>query len=107
MFRQLDVNVFGVVENMSYLDLPDGSRMDIFGTGGGERLAEEAGVPFIGAIPMDPAVRTGSDNGMPVTVTQPETAVARALRQVAMDLAARVSVAAVQQTSFIPINLIG
>jgi len=107
MFRQLDVNVFGVVENMSYLELPDGSHMDIFGTGGGERLAEEAGVPFIGAIPMDPAVSSGGDSGMPVTVTQPETAVARALSLVAMDLAARVSVAAVQQSSFIPINLIG
>jgi len=107
MFRQLDVNVFGVVENMSFLELPDGSRMDIFGTGGGMRLAEEAGVPFIGAIPMDPAVRTGGDSGMPVTVTQPETAVARALSQVAMDRAARISVAAVQQSSFIPINLIG
>ena len=107
MFRQLDVDVFGVVENMSYLELPDGSHMDIFGTGGGERLAEEAGVPFIGAIPMDPVVRSGGDSGMPVTVTQPETAVARALSQVAMDLAARVSVAAVQQSSFIPINLIG
>jgi ATP-binding protein involved in chromosome partitioning len=107
MFRQLDVHVFGVVENMSFLDLPDGSRMDIFGTGGGQRLAEEAGVPFIGAIPMDPAVRTGGDSGMPVTATQPETAVARALRQIAMDLAAQVSVAAVQQNSFIPINLVG
>jgi ATP-binding protein involved in chromosome partitioning len=107
MFRQLDVHVFGVVENMSFLDLPDGSRMDIFGTGGGQRLAEEAGVPFIGAIPMDPAVRTGGDSGTPVTATQPETAVARALRQIAMDLAAQVSVAAVQQNSFIPINLVG
>jgi ATP-binding protein involved in chromosome partitioning len=56
---------------------------------------------------MDPAVRTGGDSGTPVTATQPETAVARALRQIAMDLAAQVSVAAVQQNSFIPINLVG
>ena len=42
MFRQLNVNIFGVVENMSYLELPDGTRMDIFGTGGGERLAQES-----------------------------------------------------------------
>ena len=48
MFRQLDVEIFGVVENMSYLELPDGTRMDIFGSGGGARLAQEAGVPFIG-----------------------------------------------------------
>jgi ATP-binding protein involved in chromosome partitioning len=107
MFRQLDVPIFGVVENMSYLELPDGTRMDIFGTGGGERLAEEAGVPFIGAIPMDPAVRTGGDEGIPVVVSQPDSPVARALRHVAEDLAARISVAAVQQSNFIPINLIG
>ncbi len=75
MFRQLDVPVFGVVENMSYLELPDGSRMDVFGSGGGQRLAEEAGVPFIGAIPMDPAVRVGGDNGKPVVVTNPDSPV--------------------------------
>jgi ATP-binding protein involved in chromosome partitioning len=63
MFRQLNVPILGVVENMSYLELPDGTRMDVFGTGGGERLAKEAGVPFIGAIPMDPAVRSGGGHG--------------------------------------------
>src|SRR5512139_2960204 len=103
MFRQLDVPIFGVVENMSYLELPDGSRMDIFGTGGGERLAREAGVPFIGAIPMDPAVRQGGDNGQPVVISAPETAVAQALVAIAKDVAAKVSVAAVKQSSFIPI----
>ena len=66
MFRQLDVPIFGVVENMSYLELPDGTRMDIFGSGGGNQLAEAAGVPFIGAIPIDPTVRQGGDRGEPV-----------------------------------------
>jgi ATP-binding protein involved in chromosome partitioning len=107
MFRQLDVPVFGVVENMSYLELPDGSRMDIFGAGGGERLANEAGVAFIGSIPLDPSVRTGGDEGMPVTISNPDSAVAQALRHVAEDLAAKISVAAVQQTNFVPINIIG
>ncbi len=107
MFRQLDVNIFGVVENMSYLELPDGSRMDVFGAGGGERLAAEAGVPFIGAIPMDPAVRLGGDSGVPVTVAEPDSPVAQALSQIAMDLASKISVAAVQGSNFIPINLIG
>ncbi len=107
MFRQLDVPIFGVVENMSYLELPDGSRMDIFGTGGGERLAKEAGVPFIGAIPMDPAVRTGGDKGRPVVISNPDSPVALALRHVAEDLAAQLSVAAFQQSNFIPIDLIG
>lgn len=107
MFRQLDVPLFGVVENMSYLELPDGSRMDIFGSGGGERLAREAGVPFIGAIPIDPSVRQGGDSGRPVTATQPESAVAKALTRVAMDVAAKISVAAMTQGNFVPINLVG
>jgi ATP-binding protein involved in chromosome partitioning len=107
MFRQLDVNIFGVVENMSYLELPDGTRMDIFGSGGGERLAQEAGVPFIGAVPMDPAVREGGDTGKPVVVSNPDSAVARALKAVAEDIAAKISVAAVKQSNFIPINLVG
>jgi hypothetical protein len=96
MFRQLDVPIFGVVENMSYLELPDGNRMDVFGTGGGERLAKEAGVPFIGAIPMDPAVRAGGDSGKPVVVTPP-IRLWRALCAIAEDVAAKISVAAMQQ----------
>jgi ATP-binding protein involved in chromosome partitioning len=107
MFRALNVPVLGVVENMSYLELPDGSRMDIFGTGGGERLAREAGVPYVGAIPIDPAVRSGGDTGKPVTVFAPDTPVARALRAVAEDLAAKISVAAVQQANLISINMVG
>lgn len=107
MFRQLDVPIFGVVENMSYLELPDGSRMDIFGAGGGEKLAREAGVPFIGAIPMDPAVREGGDQGRPVVIANPDSPVARALAEIARNIAARISVAAVQQSNFIPINIVG
>jgi ATP-binding protein involved in chromosome partitioning len=108
MFRQLDVEVFGVVENMSYLEMPDGTRMDIFGSGGGERLAEQSGVPFIGAIPIDPAVREGGDRGVPVVLSRPESPVARAFVAIAEDLAARISVAAVQQNNnFIPIKMIG
>jgi ATP-binding protein involved in chromosome partitioning len=107
MFRQLDVAVFGVVENMSYLELPDGTRMDVFGSGGGERLANEAGVPFIGAVPMDPAVRAGGDEGKPVVVTNPDSPVAQALKHVAEDVAAKISVAAVRQSNFVPINLVG
>jgi ATP-binding protein involved in chromosome partitioning len=107
MFRQLEVPVFGVVENMSYLELPDGSRMDVFGSGGGERLAQQAGVPFIGAVPMDPIVRVGGDAGQPITVTHPESVAGQALERIAMDLAAKVSVAAVQQSNVIPISMVG
>lgn len=108
MFRQLDIEVFGVVENMSYLELPDGARMDIFGTGGGERLAKEAGVDFIGSLPMDPSVRMGGDSGKPVVLSQPNSAVAQAFRQITEQIAARISVAAVKQSNnIIPINMIG
>jgi ATP-binding protein involved in chromosome partitioning len=107
MFRQLNVPVFGVVENMSYLELPDGTRMDVFGSGGGERLAEQSGVPFIGAIPMDPAVRKGGDQGVPVVISQPDSPVAQALRVIAEDIAAKISVAAIQKSDFIPISMIG
>lgn len=107
MFRQLEINVFGVVENMSYLELPDGTRMDIFGGGGGQKLADQAGIPFIGGIPMDPNVRSGGDSGIPVVISNPDSPVAKALRSIAEDIAAKISVAAVSQGNFIPINLIG
>ncbi|MCJ7535806.1 MAG: Mrp/NBP35 family ATP-binding protein [Anaerolineales bacterium] len=107
MFRQMNVPIFGIVENMSYLELPDGTRMDVFGTGGGERLAAESGVPFIGSIPMDPAVREGGDLGVPVTISQPDSPVSLALNAVAMDVAAKISVAAVQNNDFIPITMVG
>lgn len=107
MFRQLDVPIFGVVENMSFLELPSGEKMDIFGSGGGERMATEAGVPFIGTIPMDPAVRQGGDNGVPVVVSYPDSSVAKALQAIGEDVAAKISVAAVQQSNVIPINVIG
>lgn len=107
MFRQMNVPVFGVVENMSYLDLPDGSRLDVFGSGGGERLAQESGVPFIGAIPMDPTVRQGGDQGVPVTISHPDSPVSQALRSIAMDVAAKTSVAAMQNNDFVPITMVG
>ncbi|GAB4500008.1 MAG: Mrp/NBP35 family ATP-binding protein [Anaerolineales bacterium] len=107
MFRQLSVPIFGIVENMSYLQLPDGSHMDIFGTGGGQKMAQESGVPFIGAIPMDPAVRQGGDSGTPIVIGNPESPVAKALVNIAQDVAAKVSIAALQRANVVPINMIG
>lgn len=107
MFRQLNVPILGVVENMSYLELPDGTRMDIFGQGGGERLAKETNVPFIQAIPMDPNVRMGGDSGAPVVISKPDSPVAIALREMSEKVAARVSVEALQKENFVPIKLVG
>ncbi len=107
MFRQLNVPILGVIENMSYLEMPDGTRLDVFGSGGGERLALEAGVPFIGAIPLDPEVRVGSDIGKPIILSHPESAAAQALEDIACDIAAKVSVAALSGDNIIPIDVVG
>lgn len=106
MFRQLNVPILGVVENMSYLELPDGSRMDVFGTGGGERLAGAAGVPFLGTVPMDGAVREGGDNGQPVVAAHPDTPVAHALRAVAEKIKARALETGMQDQPGISIDVV-
>jgi ATP-binding protein involved in chromosome partitioning len=99
MFRQLRVPLMGVVENMSYLELPGGKRMEVFGSGGGKALAAEFGVPFIGAIPMEPEVRAGGDAGKPIVVSRPDSPAAQALSAIAADLALRASVAALATQS--------
>lgn len=104
MFRQLEVPVLGVIENMSYLEMPDGTKMDVFGSGGGLKLAEQAGVPFLGAVPIDPQVRVGSDNGVPVVISNPDSNVSKTLIQISKTIAAKVSVAALQQGLAIPIK---
>jgi ATP-binding protein involved in chromosome partitioning len=106
MFRTLEVPILGVIENMSYLDLPDGTRMDIFGSGGGEQLAQATDTPFLGKIPIDPTVREGGDSGKPIVVTKPDSPAAVALRDVAQKLAARISVAAMSTNNTLPINIV-
>jgi len=107
-FRQMEVPVLGIVENMSYLAMPDGTRMDVFGQGGGRKLAAAAGVPFIGEVPIDPQVRVGGDTGTPVVVSHPDSAAAQALVAVAQDIAAKVSVQNfMNQSNVIPITEVG
>lgn len=96
MFQELGVPIFGVVENMSYLETPDGERMDIFGEGGGEKLAKMTGVPFIGSIPIDPQVRVGGDQGMPVSLSHPDSPVSKKLVEITEKIAAQVSIQAVK-----------
>jgi ATP-binding protein involved in chromosome partitioning len=87
--------VVGVIENMSWLTLPDGSRLAVFGEGGGARLAASlsdglvADVPLLGQIPLDPAVREGGDDGTPVVLTHPDSPGALVLRDIARLLGAR------------------
>lgn len=97
MFETVAVPVLGVVENMSYFVAPDtGVRYNIFGEGGGEHLAKEYGVAFLGAVPLGIDVREGGDSGVPVVVSQPESAQAQAFRRVAEEVARQVSIEAMK-----------
>ncbi|NWG33129.1 MAG: Mrp/NBP35 family ATP-binding protein [Chloroflexi bacterium] len=106
MFRTLEVPILGIVENMSYLDLPDGTRVDLFGSGGGEQLAQATRATFLGKVPIDPNVRIGGDSGRPIVVTHPDSAVAKALTEIAQKIAAQVSVAALSTRNEMPINIV-
>ena len=96
MFKELSIPILGVVENMSFLQLPDGTRMEIFGKGGGQQLADMAEVPLLGNIPLEPGVRQGGDEGVPIVVSNPESAAAKVLVSLAEKIAASVSVSALK-----------
>jgi ATP-binding protein involved in chromosome partitioning len=84
MFERVNTRVLGIVENMSGFSCPScGETHDLFGRGGGERLAEELGIPFLGSVPLDPAVRKGGDSGTPTTSGAPDSPAGRALAEVA------------------------
>ncbi|GAB7041891.1 MULTISPECIES: Mrp/NBP35 family ATP-binding protein [Catenuloplanes] len=92
---QTHQRLVGVVENMSWLELPTGERMEIFGSGGGAAVAESltrtvgAQVPLLGQIPLDTRVREAGDNGSPIVISAPDAPAATALRAVAEKLAVR------------------
>jgi ATP-binding protein involved in chromosome partitioning len=106
MFKTLEVPILGIVENMSYLDLPDGTRMDIFGSGGGEQLAQATQTNFLGKVPIDQNVRIGGDSGKPILVSYPDSPVANALREIAQKVAAQVSISALSSKNELPINIV-
>ncbi len=92
MFRNVQVPVLGVVENMAYFappDLPD-RRYYLFGRGGARRLAEELSAPFLGELPIEEIVREGGDDGRPVVAAAPETVSARAFRSIAEEVARQI-----------------
>ncbi|MDD9876168.1 MAG: Mrp/NBP35 family ATP-binding protein [Magnetovibrio sp.] len=84
MFRKVDVPVFGIVENMSYFNCPHcGERSEIFAHGGARAEAERLGCDFLGEVPLDIEIRTTSDGGHPITVSQPDGAHAKSYRAIA------------------------
>ena len=78
MFREVHVPVLGIVENMSYFIGEDGKRYEIFRHGGGKKLSRDAGVPFLGEIPIDPRVAECGDQGEPIVRKYPDSLVAKA-----------------------------
>lgn len=97
MFETVAIPILGVVENMSYFIAPDtGNRYDIFGAGGGQKLAEMYSVPFLGAVPLGMEVREGGDSGVPVVIGQPNSPQAKAFRHVAEEVARQVSIEAMK-----------
>ncbi len=86
--RRLKLSVRGVVENMSWFTGDEGTRYELFGSGGGETLAADLGVPLLGQVPLVNAVRLGGDEGHPVVAVDPDSEAARSLRAIAEKLAA-------------------
>jgi len=92
MFTRVNVPVLGIVENMSYFIAPDtGIKYDIFGTGGGSKMADELAAPFIGGIPIEPRVRIGGDKGVPIVYDIPDSEHATIMIQIADNLIEQVN----------------
>jgi ATP-binding protein involved in chromosome partitioning len=91
MFKKMEVPILGVIENMSYLQMDDGSLRRLFGEGGGEQLAAMAGAPLLANIPIEESVREGGDLGTPVVVSDPDSPSAKVLMGLATSVAARMS----------------
>jgi ATP-binding protein involved in chromosome partitioning len=97
MFRQLNIPVLGAIENMSLFVCPHcAHETAIFGQGGGEAMAHDLGIPFLGAVPIDTRVREGGDTGRPIVVEAPESPAALAFAQVAGKVAAQISIQAMR-----------
>lgn len=88
MFQKVNVPLLGIIENMSYYICGHcGDRAEIFSHGGGQRAAEKLGVPFLGAIPIDLAIRAGGDEGMPIVAANPDSPQAKTFRDIAAKIA--------------------
>src|SRR5262249_35830057 len=97
MFETVNVPVLGVIENMSYFIAPDtGNRYDIFGKGGGQKLAAEYDLNFLGEVPLGMEVRESGDRGVPVVISSPDSPQTAAFRRVAEEVARQVSIEAMK-----------
>jgi ATP-binding protein involved in chromosome partitioning len=106
MYKKLNIPPLGIIENMSYFTCPNCQHeADIFGHGGGERMAAELGIPFIGRVPIYQPIREGSDAGVPLMISEPESPAARAFMAAAERTAAQVSIASYNRPT-IPLTVV-
>jgi ATP-binding protein involved in chromosome partitioning len=106
MYKKLNIPPLGIVENMSYFVCERCSHeADIFGNGGGERMAADLGVPFLGRVPIYRPIREGGDKGVPLLIADPDSPAAVAMRGVAERAAAQVSIASYQRPT-IPLTVV-
>jgi len=92
MFQRVNVPILGIVENMSYFIAPDtGKRYDIFGTGGGKKLAEELSIPLLGSIPISQETREGGDKGKPIVFDKPNSEQSKKFLEISRNMAAEIS----------------
>jgi ATP-binding protein involved in chromosome partitioning len=106
MYKKLNIPTLGIVENMSHFVCPGcGHEADIFGHGGGERMAADLNVPFLGRIPIYQPIREGSDAGVPLLIADPQSPAARAFLTVAERAAAQVSIASYRRPT-IPLTVV-
>lgn len=104
MFNRVNVPVLGVVENMSYFIAPDtGKRYDIFGSGGGEKICKELSVELLGGIPIDPRIRVGGDNGVPMVYDLPDTEYSNIMIEISRNLLKQVNMKNSEQSDKIEI----
>ena len=106
MYKKLNIPPLGIIENMSHFVCRNcGEEADIFGRGGGERMAEELSVPFLGRIPIYQPIREGGDSGVPLVVSEPSSPAASAFMTVAERAAAQLSIASYRRPT-IPLTVV-
>src|SRR5881628_727101 len=107
MYKKLNIPTLGIIENMSHFVCPNCSHeADIFGHGGGERMAADLGVPFLGRVPIYQPIREGGDTGVPLVVSEPDSPAARAFMSAAEQAAAQISIASYNRPSTIPLTVV-
>jgi ATP-binding protein involved in chromosome partitioning len=107
MYKKLNIPTLGVVENMSYFVCTNcRHEADIFGHGGGEQMAADLGVPFVGRIPLYQRIREGGDSGVPLVIGDPDSPAALAFMAAAERTAAQVSIASFTRTTTIPLTVV-